>query len=122
HSHSLDIERIRWDYRSCRSFGFLNSNAQLSLTRVTNKFGCGIAEWTRRVAYRRQLLQTHLRSGSSTLELGFTSHGNRFRLPWAISPESSIEHIALGIGEHEIAFLHAGWEKFRETFTHHTIW
>lgn len=35
--------------------------------------------------------------------------------PLAIFPESSIENIVLGIGEHEIAFLDAGWQKFRET-------
>ena len=52
----------------------------------------------------------------------FTSDQNRLRLTGSIFLKTDVEHVALGIGQHEIAFLDSGRERFGETFTDYVFW
>src|ERR1700724_994235 len=51
-----------------------------------------------------------------------TADQNRLRPTWSISLEGAIEYIALGIGEHKVALLNTGRERFREPFTYSATW
>jgi hypothetical protein len=52
----------------------------------------------------------------------FTSYQDRLRLTGSIFLETDVEDVALGIGQHEIAFLDTGRERFRESLSDHALW
>jgi hypothetical protein len=52
----------------------------------------------------------------------FAADQNRLTLTGTIFLKSDVEHVALGIGQHEIAFLNSGRESFRETSPDYGLW